>query len=295
MTTSVPIPASRPLFGVSEFTTWPWTFEQDVENYARLGVDAIEICEFKLDPARWAGQIALVRAAGLAISSVQPHLHSLFPDAPRPEPADPAARMERVRQTITRFASCGSAAGTVFVSITGAAPGGDFRAAHQTAVREYRALARFAADFGAKVALEPLNPILMNADTFVCTIPAALEIVAEIDEPNFGLWLDVWHIFEDAAARSHIAEGAGRVFGVHVNDWHTPRCFGDRLGVGDGKIAPLLPGLLRAIAETGYRGAYTLEIFSEAHLPDSLWKGDMEATITRSRDAFVRAWQDAWM
>ncbi len=44
MTTSLPF-----RFGVNQFTTWPWRFEQDVENYARLGADAIEVCESKLD------------------------------------------------------------------------------------------------------------------------------------------------------------------------------------------------------------------------------------------------------
>ena len=36
------------LFGVSEFTTWFQTFEQDVALYTRLGVDCIEVCERKL-------------------------------------------------------------------------------------------------------------------------------------------------------------------------------------------------------------------------------------------------------
>jgi len=283
-----------PKFGVSEFTTWPWSFEQDIENYARLGVNAIEVCEFKLDPERFADQLALIKDTSLAITSVQPRLHSLFPDAPRPEPAAPADRMGLLRQTIARFAQCGCAEGTVFVSITGAAPAADFRSAYSTAVREYKALAQYAADHGAKVALEPLNPILMNADTFVCAIPDALRIIQEVDTTNFGIWLDVWHIFQDAAVLRHIEDCRGKVFGAHVNDWHTPRCFGDRIGIGDGEIAPLLPGLLKAIAETGYTGAYTLEIFSEDHLPDSLWRGDMNATITRSRAAFEAAWQNAW-
>jgi len=39
-------------FGVSEFTTWPWSFEEEVERYAQLGVDTIEVCEFKLEEER---------------------------------------------------------------------------------------------------------------------------------------------------------------------------------------------------------------------------------------------------
>ena len=59
-------------FGVSQFTTNPWSFERDVEAYARLGVSAIELCEFKLNPVRIAEQMKLIEASGLQITSVQP-------------------------------------------------------------------------------------------------------------------------------------------------------------------------------------------------------------------------------
>ena len=36
-------------FGVSQYTTQQWTFEQDIEAYAALGVDCVEVCEYKLD------------------------------------------------------------------------------------------------------------------------------------------------------------------------------------------------------------------------------------------------------
>ena len=89
-------------FGVSEFTTWPWSFERDVETYARLNVDTIELCEFKLEPTAAAAATALarIRDAGLTVSSVQSRLHSLFPDQPRPEPQAPAERLKRLRESI---------------------------------------------------------------------------------------------------------------------------------------------------------------------------------------------------
>ncbi len=49
-------------FGVSEFTTWPWPFERDVERYAAHGVDAIEVCEFKLNRNDYAPQLQSVRS-----------------------------------------------------------------------------------------------------------------------------------------------------------------------------------------------------------------------------------------
>ena len=280
-------PQTKPLFGVSEFTTWPLSFEQDLEIYARAGVDCIEVCEFKLDDERAGAQLARVAERGLRISSVQPQLHSLFPDQPRPEPREPKARMAQFRRSIERFGH--AAPGTTLVSISGAAPNGDYRRAFEVAVAEYRALAEFAAQHGVRVAIEPLNPILMNVDTFVCTLPDAMEIVNAVDHPSFGIFVDVWHIWPDAAAEKHIAECGAKIFGVHLNDWHRPRCFGDRLNIGRGGID--LPKLMRAINQTGYDGAYTLEIFSETHLPDSLWNSDLTRLVEQNKTAFETLWK----
>ncbi|HEV7128774.1 MAG TPA: hypothetical protein VGN32_15190, partial [Ktedonobacterales bacterium] len=93
-------------FGVSEFTTNPWSYERDVETYARLGVDTIEICEFKLDRDRVAEQLALAASHGLAISSVQPVVRTLFPSLSQPEPLDVPGRMARFRQSIETIAPC---------------------------------------------------------------------------------------------------------------------------------------------------------------------------------------------
>jgi hypothetical protein len=67
MQESVAMPP-RYRFGVSEFTTTPWTFEQDVEAYAQLGVEAMEVCEFKLDERRRDEQLALIAKQGLVTS-----------------------------------------------------------------------------------------------------------------------------------------------------------------------------------------------------------------------------------
>src|SRR5438270_14068867 len=95
-------------FGVSEFTTWPWSFEQDVEAYARLGVDAIEVCEFKLDQRRLPDQLALLGEHGLTIASIQPAVRTLFPSQSEPEPKAIPDRMARFCRTIERFGDLGA-------------------------------------------------------------------------------------------------------------------------------------------------------------------------------------------
>jgi len=278
-----------PLFGVSEFTTWPLTFEEDLALYQKHGVGAIELCEFKLaDGDKGEDQLRALADSGLVLSSVQPRLHSLFPDAPRPEPADPRERMALLAGTIKRIGK--HFPGTTLVSITGAAPGQDYALAYRTATEEYAKLAEIAAGEGVRLALEPLNPILMNADTFICSLNHAMRIIEEINHPAFGLFVDVWHVWEDAAAPALIREAGPKIFGVHINDWKDPRAFGDRHLPGDG-ILPLAP-LLKAIHESGYTGAYTLEIFSEDKLTGSLW-ADPETTVREGKAKFEAVWEEA--
>ena len=277
----------RPPFGVSGFTTWPLSFDEDLRLLRECGVDAIELCEFKLaDGEPGEDQLRRLKDSGLLLASVQPRLHSLFPDAPRPLPTTPRERLARVEATMRRIGK--HFPGATLVTITGAAPGGNFAAAYRTAVEEYGRLARVAADCGVRLALEPLNPILMNVDTFLCTLRQAGRLVDEVDHPSFGLCVDVWHVWEDAGAPALLAAYGPKIFGVHVNDWRTPRAFGDRYLPGDGEI-PLVP-LLQAIRDAGYTGAYTLEIFSEPHLAGSLW-ADPGHTVREGRRRFHQLWE----
>jgi len=274
-------------FGVSEYTTWPQTFEQDLALYQKLGVENIEVCEAKLDAVNPHPQLERLQSSGLKVTSVQPRLHSLFPDQPRPEPPLPRERMSRMAGTIALFGQYFP--GTTLVTISGAAPAGNYQEAYRTATQEYRELAKVAEQHGVRVALEPLNPVLMNADTFLCSLPHAMRIIDAVNHPAFGLFVDVWHIWEDPATCELIEQYASRIYGVHINDWKTPRAFGDRYIPGEGEI-PLVK-LLKAVRQSGYQGACTLEIFSELHLSGSLW-ADPQDTVMRSKTAFERIWAE---
>jgi sugar phosphate isomerase/epimerase len=275
-------------FGVSQYTTLPLTFEQDLELFVREGIRYIEVCEGKLDPRDPEPQLRRLAETGMIVSSVQPRLHSLFPDAPRPEPNSPRERMAKLKETIRLFGQ--HFPGTTLVTIPGAVPGGDFALGYRTAREEYRDVAKAAADHGVRLALEPLNPILMNIDTFIATLKHAGRVIEEVDSPAFGLFVDVWHIWEEANAAELIQKYGGKIFGVHVNDWQAPRAFGDRLLPGAGEL-PLVE-LVNAIRGTSYRGAYTLEIFSETHLAGSLWL-DLPKTVREGRLAFEKIWAEA--
>jgi sugar phosphate isomerase/epimerase len=275
----------KPPFGVSQYTTWPLTFDQDLKLFQRAGIEWMEVCEAKLKASDPGSQLERVVASGLRVSSVQPRFHSPFPNSLRKVPASPSERMRRLRASIRLFSRYFP--GTTLVVNTGLAPGGNVAGAYKTAVREFRKIAEIAEDHGVVIGFEPLNPVYMNTDTFICTLAHGGRLLEDVDHPAFGLFLDVWHFWEEPDALEMIRRHREKIFGVHVSDWRLPRAFGDRLLPGSGEIP--LTTLLRGIGRSGYSGIYTLEIFSDLRLADSLW-AQPERTLVQGRDAFTRIW-----
>ena len=190
-------------FGISEFTTWPWPFEKDVERYRAHSAAAIEVCEFKLDRNDYAPQLEMLKARDLAVSSVQSTVHSLFPDSLAPSPRDPKDRMRHMKTAIERIAPH-VGEGVPFVAITGAAPGGNTRQVYETALSGFTELAEFAAERGVRIAFEPLNPVLFNTDTALWGLDQALELVQRVNHPALGICLDTWNVFQTPElARRH--------------------------------------------------------------------------------------------
>ncbi len=273
-------------FGISQFTTWTQTWVQDLALYRELGVRNIEVCEAKLDPAKPQPQLESLLASGLHVASVQPRFHSPYPNSLRAVPAAPAERMRLLRESIRLFGRYFP--GTTLVVNTGLAPGGDLAAAYRIAEREFRRAAVFAADHGVRLALEPLNPVYMNTDTFICSLAQGRRLIDAVDHPAFGVLLDVWHYPEETDAAAEVRKFGARIFGVHISDWRRPRAFADRVLPGQGEL-PLVP-MLRAIRRTGYAGIYTLEIFSDLRLRDSLW-AHPRRTVVAGQKAFAKLWK----
>ncbi|MDQ2872710.1 MAG: sugar phosphate isomerase/epimerase [Candidatus Eremiobacteraeota bacterium] len=275
-------------FGVSEFTTWPWSFERDVERYAAHGAAAIEVCEFKLDRNDYAPQLESIVPAGLTVSSVQSTVHSIFPDSLAPQPTAPEDRIRHIREAIERI-SPHVPENTPFVAITGAAPGGNTERVYERCLKAFDELAGIAQKHHMRLAFEPLNPVLFNTDTALWGLEKGRELIERVGHPALGLCVDTWNIFETPHLEKVIADCGDRIFIVQVSQWERPRSGADRRNLGQGTIDDA--AIVRAVRATGYSGYYALEIFSSESLPDSLWRGDMDATLETNVSAFADLWE----
>lgn len=279
----MPITSYR--FGISEFTTQPWSFDEDVSRYARLGVDTIEVVEAKLDDDCFAEQMASIAAAGLGISGVQPKVRTFFASRMTPDPAGLDERCAALRGSIERLGR--HAPGVPFITNTGAHPRGDTAEAMRVVGERLGELAKVAADNGVLLALEPLNPSSVNVESAIWTIDQALEVIDRSDSDKVGLCLDYWNIWQNAHVAEQIERAGSHIFTVQASDWRTPRSFADRIIPGAGAIP--LAELIRATRATGYDLPYVVEIFSN-DVSDSLYDDDLERLVADCKHGFAAAW-----
>ena len=66
-------------FGVSQFTTWTQTFEEDLKLYKNLGINNIEVCEAKIKAARPQPQIESLWPPGSSCPASSPAIIRPFP------------------------------------------------------------------------------------------------------------------------------------------------------------------------------------------------------------------------
>ena len=276
-----------PRFSVSEFTTMPLSFDEDVAAYAAGGAEGIGLAEAKLPAGQDAASLATLRAAGLTAVICLPECLSVLPLPPFPGPEEPEERVASICASVRRFARFEPVA---MLCLTGPVGDRDPDEARAIAAEGLREIAAAGAQAGVRVALEPIHASARDDFTMVDTIPGAVEFL-ESAGADMGIMFDTWHLWDTPNVLDEIRRHAGRFVGVHVNDWRDPtRGWDDRALPGEGVMD--LPAIFEALEEGGYDGWFELEIFSSETYPDSLLKLDPVELVRRGRVGFLDAWEE---
>ena len=273
-----------PLFSVSQITTLPASFEDDLRAYHDAGAQGIGIWELKLREGEEDALLAALRQSGLASTNAVPAVPSIAP-LPIPGPDDPAERIEAYCAGLRRLAPFGPSA---VVLLTG--PG-----EREVVVEGLRTIAAEARSLGLTIGLEPHSRFEGEQWTVVNTIAEAVDLIDEAGvADDVGILFDAWHLW-DSDLEADLDAHADRIVGVHVCDVREPtRSFADRLLPGDG-VADV-PRILGLLDRAGWDGFYDLEIFSDNGafgnaLPDSLWDVPADQLARRGRKAFLDCWE----
>jgi 2-keto-myo-inositol isomerase len=245
---------------LSEATTMPSSFAEDVANYAGAGCQGMEVWLTKLETHLESHSLdetrQLLRDRGLPLGAAAYQGGLLLSQGEQRR-----AHFDHFRRRLDLCQQLGIPTLLVvadFVQAVG--PVGLERA-----VVSLRQAAQWAAAFDVRLALE-----FHGRDTFCASLDTALALVAQCGEPNVGVCLDVFHYYTgpskqedlDLLTRDNLAH-------VQLCDLAgVPRELAtdaDRVLPGDGdfRLTPILERL-RAI---GYNGWVSLELFNPM-----LWK-----------------------
>jgi sugar phosphate isomerase/epimerase len=131
--------------------------------------------------------------------------------------------------------------------------------AAENAADTFRRAAPAFADCGVKLCLEPLSP--PEAD-FITTAAEALRLIERVGHPAFRLHLDVKAMSTEALpAPEVIRQFAPALYHFHAND---PNLRGP--GFGETDFVPIL----QALADVGYAGWVSVEVFDYTPDPDTI-------------------------
>jgi sugar phosphate isomerase/epimerase len=116
--------------------------------------------------------------------------------------------------------------------------------------------------------------------TAVASIPQGAELVTAVGHPACGLVVDAWHVFRAGTTPAEVAAclTPDILFGVELDD-ADPAVVGTlfedtvhrRRYCGEGTFD--LPGLVRALRDTGFDGPWGVEILSDEHRARPLVEG----------------------
>jgi sugar phosphate isomerase/epimerase len=271
---------------ISQATTMPCPFADDVANFADAGCTALEVWLTKLEQhlehhsAADTRKLLNDRGMILAAAAYQGGLLLSQGDARK-------AHYDHFRK---RLELC------QYFGITTMLVAADFaEAIDQTslgrALVSLKQAAQWAGAFDVTLALE-----FRGKNTFCASLDTAIALVEQCDEPNVGINLDVFHYytgpskFEDFAhlsvnrlAHVQIADLAGVARELATDS--------DRILPGDGDFQ--LGAIIDAVRRLGYQGWISLELMNP-----TLWRANpqqvAEIAFTALRKALGQADAPAW-
>jgi sugar phosphate isomerase/epimerase len=261
------------ILSMNETTTFRWSFEEDVANYAAAGIKAIGVWRQKVSDCGHRRAAELLREHGLCAS----HLfwaggftgsegHSFD------ESIDDTA--ETLRLAVALGSKC-------LVVCSGARAGHTCNHARRLVVSALKQLVPLAEELGVVMAIEPMHPGCAAECTFLHSLNDALSILSTVDSPYVKMVLDTYHLGHTVDLVDRIGEISSRIALVQLGDAKCPpngeqnRC---RLGTG---TVPLRQ-IVAALRSAGYDGFFDVELLGE-----DLEEVDYRALLEHAKDAFA--------
>jgi len=239
----------------NQITVNSWTLAEALDGCRRQGIAAIGLWRDKVDAAGLCEAAKLVKASGIAVSSL-----CRGGGFPAPTQQERQKRIEDNLRAIDEAATLGT---PVLVLVCGAVAGRDLEGSRNMVVDGIAAIETHARERGIKLGIEPLHPMYAADRSVIVTLKQAREVAAHFPPDTVGVVIDVFHVWHDPDLYPEIEKLQGRIVGFHVSDWPVPLpgILMGRTMMGDGVIE--LSRIRSAVDNAGYLGPIEVEIFNQ--------------------------------
>lgn len=263
---------------IHTITTKPWSFETAARKYAAAGIGGISVwrdsAQAHKDGFRAAGRLA--RDEGLeVVSYVRGGFFTSVNERGR------QGAIDENRRIIDEAAELGA---PLIVLVCGASPGQSLFESRRQIAEGIAAIVPHAEAAGVKLGIEPLHPMYADSRSAVSTMGQANAICDELEHPNVGIAVDVFHLWWDDYLEREIgvAGEKGRLFAFHICDWkdQPEDMLNDRGIMGEGVID--IPRIREWMSQSGFAGSEEVEIFSNRY-----WAMDQDEYLSLIKRAYL--------
>ncbi len=247
-----------PRVSICQFSTFRWSFLEDVVRYASHGFDSIGIWRRKVDDFDFDTAVDLLYDSKVSVSSV--HWAGGFTGDGQPFSDAIEDAIEAIQ-----MASCLNA--DSFIIHPGSRNGHTKTHARRLLTSALNTLVPIAFDYGVKLALEPMINKQASSWTFMDCFEDTLELTERFSSESIGIVLDTYHVGFDQIVFEMLDQFVDRVELVQLADRNlllneTPisrrgnESFRLPLGQGQAPIEAWLSKLQRL----GYTGSFEVEV-----------------------------------
>jgi sugar phosphate isomerase/epimerase len=241
-------------FCMNEMTTFRWSFEEDVQNYAAAGIRAISVWRPKLSDYGEEKGIELLRDTGLKVAS-------LF-WAGGFTGSDGRTYRESVNDAKDAVRVAGALRAGCLVLYSGARGGHTTNHAKRLLRNAIHELLPHANEFGVTLAIKPMHAGCAAEWTFLTNIQDTIGLIQEFDVPRLRMAFDTYHLGFDPNVMDRIDELLPKFAIVQLGDSRTiPNGELNRCRLGEGVLP--LAGLVSALESAGYDGFCDVELMGE--------------------------------
>jgi sugar phosphate isomerase/epimerase len=239
---------------VNETTTYRWSFEEDVAEYAAAGIPAIGVWRQKLSDCGQSKAIELLQETGLKVS----HLFWAggFTGG---DGRTYRESIEDAREALETAAALGT---NILAVCSGPRAGHTHKHARRLIENALTELLPQAESLGMTLAIEPMH-IGCSADwTFLTTVDDVLQLLNTLGNPRVKMVLDTYHVGQDPGLAERAAELVPHVAIIQLGDArHPPLGEQNRCLLGEGVVP--ISDIVMAMEAAGYNGFYDVELHGE--------------------------------